>query len=263
MKDFPARRGEISGRRYPSSAYHDLSPANFEDPMTLTLTWTDIAARILLTIVAGAALGFERGEHGRAAGLRTTLLVALAACLAMLQANWLLNTVGKAPDSFIRLDLMRLPLGILSGVGFIGAGTILKRGDLVLGVTTAATLWFVTVVGLCFGGGQIELGLIGTALGIVVLPGLRLLEDRIKREHKASLLVQWDETVIEEENIRAAIAKANLRIAQLSTRYGGTGNARELLCGVTQRTHVNDHDIPSPLQELARQAGILRLEWRS
>jgi MgtC family len=52
---------------------------------------------------------------------------------------------------------MRLPLGILTGVGFIGGGTILKRGDLVTGVTTAATLWLVTVIGLCFGGGQLAL----------------------------------------------------------------------------------------------------------
>ena len=71
-----------------------------------------------------------------------------------------MNSVGKAPDSFVVLDLMRLPLGILTGVGFIGGG-ILKRGDSIQGVTTAATLWFVTVIGLCFGGGQNELGVTG------------------------------------------------------------------------------------------------------
>ena len=56
------------------------------------------------------------------AGLRTTILVALAACLSMVQARWLMNSVGKAPNSFVVLDLMRLPLGILTGVGFIGGG---------------------------------------------------------------------------------------------------------------------------------------------
>ena len=54
---------------------------------------------------------------------------------------------------------MRLPLGILTGIGFIGAGAILRRGDMVLGATTAATIWFVAVLGICFGGGQIWLGL--------------------------------------------------------------------------------------------------------
>ena len=67
------------------------------------------------------------------------------------------------------MDLMRLPLGILTGVGFIGAGTILKRGELVTGVTTAATLWIITVIGLCFGGGQLALGSIATILSFIAL----------------------------------------------------------------------------------------------
>lgn len=132
--------------------------------MPTTLGWNEIALRLALTIVAGAVIGFDRGEHGRPAGLRTTLLVCLAASVAMIQTNLLLNTVGKRPDSFVVMDLMRLPLGILSGMGFIGAGAIVGRDSLVLGVTTAATLWFVTVIGLCFGGGQIILGLVSLGL---------------------------------------------------------------------------------------------------
>src|ERR1700728_2417613 len=137
--------------------------------MPLILTWHDIALRLALSVAAGGLIGLDRGEHGRPAGLRTTLLVCLAAALAMIQANLLLGTTGKASDSFVVLDLMRLPLGILTGMGFIGGGAILRRDGLVLGVTTAATLWFVTVIGLCFGGGQIFLGLAGLALGMVVL----------------------------------------------------------------------------------------------
>jgi putative Mg2+ transporter-C (MgtC) family protein len=246
-----------------SGAFHffGLFSANSEDPMTLTLTWTDVMIRILLTVAAGAAIGFERGEHGQAAGLRTTILVGLAACLAMLQANWLMNTVGKASDSFIVLDLMRLPMGILSGVGFIGAGAILKRNDLVLGVTTAATLWFVTVVGLCFGGGQIDLGLVGTALGIVVLPGLKILEKHIKQERAVELFVQWDGKTIDEDAIRAAISQAGLRISRTSAKYGGVGNARELRYVLAQRSYLTDHEVPSALRDLACKGGIMRLEW--
>jgi putative Mg2+ transporter-C (MgtC) family protein len=114
--------------------------------MSTTITWQDIALRLSLAFVAGACIGFNRGEHGRPAGLRTTLLVCLAACIAMLQANLMLGTIGKKPDSFVNFDVMRLPLGILTGVGFIGGGAILRRDNLVLGVTTAATLWFVTVI---------------------------------------------------------------------------------------------------------------------
>jgi MgtC family len=72
----------------------------------------------------------------------------------MLQVNYLLTLSGRSSDSFVMNDLMRLPLGILTGVGFIGGGAILRRRDIAVGVTTAATLWFVTVMGLCFGGGQ-------------------------------------------------------------------------------------------------------------
>ena len=88
--------------------------------MPLTLTLPDVGLRIFLTVLAALAIGLDRSVEGHPAGVKTTLLVALAACLAMLQANWLMNSVGKAPDSFVVLDLMRMPLGILTGVGFIG-----------------------------------------------------------------------------------------------------------------------------------------------
>ena len=112
--------------------------------MPLTLTWQEIALRLALATLVGAAVGFDRGDHGRPAGLRTTLLVCLAAAVAMIEANLLLVTSGKALDSFATLDVMRLPLGILTGRGFIGGGAILRRDGFVLGVTRAA-LWFVTV----------------------------------------------------------------------------------------------------------------------
>jgi uncharacterized membrane protein YhiD involved in acid resistance len=127
--------------------------------MTPSLGWTDVALRLALTVGASILLGYNRSEHGKAAGMRTTLLVCLAASVAMLQVNALLPTAGRASNSFVMNDLMRLPLGILTGVGFIGGGAILSRGDMVVGVTTAATLWLATVIGLCLGGGQIGLGL--------------------------------------------------------------------------------------------------------
>src|SRR5437868_2167252 len=98
--------------------------------------WSDIATRLLCALLAGALIGFNRGEHGRPAGLRTTMLVSLAACLAMIQANLLLPAAGKSDTSFVTIDPLRLPLGILSGMGFIGGGAIVRRGNFVIGVTT-------------------------------------------------------------------------------------------------------------------------------
>jgi putative Mg2+ transporter-C (MgtC) family protein len=160
--------------------------------MPLHPTWQDVAVRLILTMLAGAMIGFNRGSRGHAAGLRTTILVGLAASVAMIQANILLSMGGKAADSFGVMDLMRLPLGILTGVGFIGGGVILKRGELVTGVTTAATLWAVSVIGLCLGGGQLGLGCAATALVVATLWALKWLDVRIPREHRAMLVIVTD-----------------------------------------------------------------------
>src|ERR1700724_428401 len=146
--------------------------------MPLNIGWGDIALRLALTVAAGLLIGINRSEHGHAAGLRTTVLVCLAASLSMLEVNLLLPMAGKTSSSFIQLDLMRLPLGILSGMGFIGAGAIVRKDNFVHGLTTAATLWFVTSLGLCFGAGQLALGMVGLALGVLVLEVLTRVEDR-------------------------------------------------------------------------------------
>jgi putative Mg2+ transporter-C (MgtC) family protein len=160
--------------------------------MPLHPTWEDIGLRLVLTMIAGAIIGFNRGARGHAAGFRTTILVGLAASVAMIQANILLSIGGKTASSFGVMDLMRLPLGILTGVGFIGVGAILKRGDLVTGVTTAATLWMMTVIGLCLGGGQIGLGVGATVLAVMTLWALKWLDMRIPREHRAQLVIKAD-----------------------------------------------------------------------
>jgi putative Mg2+ transporter-C (MgtC) family protein len=87
------------------------------------------------------------------------------------------------------MDLMRLPLGILTGVGFIGGGTILKKGDIVTGVTTAATLWLMTVIGLCLGGGQLLLGMTTTVIAVLTLWVLKWVDVMIPREHRGRLVL--------------------------------------------------------------------------
>jgi len=157
--------------------------------MPLSPTWTDIAVRLALTMLAGAIIGFDRGVRGQAAGFRTTILVGLAASVAMIQTNLLLGVSGKTPESFAVMDMMRLPLGILTGVGFIGGGTIVRKGDLVTGVTTAATLWVMTAIGLCLGGGQLILGMTATALAVITLWALKRVDLMIPREHRATMVI--------------------------------------------------------------------------
>jgi putative Mg2+ transporter-C (MgtC) family protein len=158
--------------------------------MPLDPTWEDIALRLALTLVAGALIGFNREAHGHAAGLRTTMLVCLAASVAMILANMMLGISGKTDSSFVRTDVMRLPLGILTGVGFIGGGAILRRDNLIAGVTTAATLWLVTVIGLCFGAGDVWLGIAATGISFMVLWALKWVDDLTPRDQHATLSIR-------------------------------------------------------------------------
>ncbi len=160
------------------------------DSMTLEPNWLDIAVRLLLVVTAGAMIGINREVGGHAAGFRTTILVGLAACLSMIQANLLLSTLGKAQQSFASMDVLRFPLGVLTGVGFIGGGAILKRGDLVTGVTTAATLWIMTAIGLCIGGGQLIVGSLGAVIAFVVLSPFKQFDRLMSHRQKARFVIE-------------------------------------------------------------------------
>ena len=161
--------------------------------MTASLPASDVALRLGLTLLASILFGLDRGFKGHPAGLRTMVLVGLAAALAMISAVALLATEGKTSGSFGTMDVMRLPLGILTGVGFIGGGTILRRGGLITGITTAATLWIVTVIGLCFGAGQLGLGLSGTVLGTLTIWGLQRVEHSLPRKGHGALTIEATE----------------------------------------------------------------------
>jgi putative Mg2+ transporter-C (MgtC) family protein len=229
--------------------------------MPLSLRWTDIALRLVLTILAGLMLGYNRGEHGKAAGMRTTVLVCLAASVAMMQVNVLLPLAGRTPDSFVMNDLMRLPLGILTGVGFIGGGAILRRGSLVVGVTTAATLWLGTVIGLCIGGGQIALGLAATVLGLFALWTLKWVESALRQESYARLSVETDGTGPSEPDLRRRISYAGLSIVRCEITVDRVRDRRTLVFGLRETRLPSDTEPPLLVAELASEAGIARLQW--
>ncbi len=232
--------------------------------MPLTLGWHDVALRLLLTVVASVLLGINRSERGRAAGLRTTVLVCLAASVSMIQANLLMPTQGKTPDSFVVLDLMRLPLGILTGMGFIGAGAILRRGNVVIGVTTAATLWLVTVIGLCLGGGQLVLGTVATGLALIVLWGLRQLEALLAQEHRATLVLRARADGPTEEEIQSSLRAAGYGVVSWGVAHKGRGEARSrtLRCGVRWQCRESDVRPPAFLEELSQRPGVLKVQWK-
>jgi putative Mg2+ transporter-C (MgtC) family protein len=122
-----------------------------------------------------------------------------------------------------------LPLGILTGVGFIGGGTILKKGDLVAGVTTAATIWVMTVIGLCLGGGQLALGIATTALAIITLWLLKWIDLAIPREHRAVMVVTADNGWSPMSDLPALIAPLKCR-AHFRQRKASLDPAKAEFC---------------------------------
>lgn len=231
--------------------------------MPLEVSWHDIAIRLLLTVVAGALIGLNREEHGQAAGLRTTLLVCLAASVSMIQMNVLLDVTGKNQSSFAVMDVMRLPLGILSGMGFIGGGVILRKGSIVRGVTTAATLWFVTVMGLCFGGGQIGLGLGALLLGLIVLIGLKHLERHLRQVRQATLTVVAGPIPPSDTELTDAIVAAGYSIATSSVVIGEDAELREMSCEVKWRARDGETGQPAAFMKgLATRFGLAKVDWR-
>jgi putative Mg2+ transporter-C (MgtC) family protein len=233
-----------------------------ETTMLTSLTWHSIAIRLIFDIIAASVIGIDRDEHGRPAGLRTNLLVSLAACIAMIQTNLLIHSTGKTADSFVVMDVMRLPLGILSGIGFIGAGAIIRRGDLVVGLTTAATLWFVTVMGLCFGGGQIGLGVAAFVLGFAILAGLKRVEPRIPQEHRGVLTVSVANGGPEDTEIESLLRKGGLAIESYSIKYtGDKQRAKTFIWQVRWKSRRKDIAPPPIIRDFTRNAEIQSLEF--
>jgi putative Mg2+ transporter-C (MgtC) family protein len=232
--------------------------------MPVNLSWQDVALRLTLAFFCAAIIGFDRGERGRTAGLRTTILMSMAACIAMLEANLLMSTAGRAPDAFVTMDVMRLPLGILSGVGFIGAGAILKRDHMVTGVTTAATMWFVTVMGLCFGSGRIKLGLSAFGIVFVTLTLLKLVEDYFPAWHPASLCLILSTNVLSENELRSFLKNADMKISSWTINFCNP-ECRKISCELRWRPkHASQAaDTPSAIEGLAHRAGVTELEWKS
>jgi putative Mg2+ transporter-C (MgtC) family protein len=230
--------------------------------MPTSLTWHDIALRLVLDVIAAALIGINRDEHGRPAGFRTNMLVSLAACIAMIQTNQLINSTGKAADSFVVMDIMRLPLGILSGIGFIGAGAIIKRGDLVVGLTTAATLWFVTVMGLCFGGGQIGLGAAAFGLGFLILAGLKGIEFALPREHQAELTITLSPAGPQDTEIETRLKTSGMRVKSHSLISSMLDGAPKTVgWHVRWEGKREESSPPNVIRELEKQPGIERLEF--
>lgn len=150
------------------------------------LTYTDAVLRMILAMVIGVVVGAERGRNHRPAGLRTHMLVALGACVVMLVGNLLaieFRPLGAMPDP------ARLGAQVISGVGFLGAGTILREGLTVKGLTTAASLWTVACLGLAAGSGYYAIALTGAVAVYTTLTIFETVQRKIYASRHATLVI--------------------------------------------------------------------------
>ncbi|MFT3768970.1 MAG: MgtC/SapB family protein [Minicystis sp.] len=138
----------------------------------------ELIGRIAVGACLGAVIGYERDRHGRPVGLRTHLIVAMAAATFMVVSAQFVYFQGYGRDDLVSVDGSRIAASVVSGIGFLAGGSILRSGATVQGITTAAGLWLVTAIGLAAGGGMYAEAVAVTAFGILALTTLRRFEDK-------------------------------------------------------------------------------------
>jgi putative Mg2+ transporter-C (MgtC) family protein len=173
-----------------------------------------VLLRLVLAAVLGGLIGLERGRLERAAGLRTHALVGLGSCLLMLVSTYGFGGVVGAPG--VALDPSRVAAQVVSGIGFLGAGTIILRREIIKGLTTAASIWAVAAVGLAVGGGLYLAAAVATFLALVILAGLKPVEGLLYRHRRHRYLnLVVDRRAFSLYQLEAAIEQDGLQLEQI------------------------------------------------
>jgi putative Mg2+ transporter-C (MgtC) family protein len=172
---------------------------------------------ILGAVAAGGAIGFEREFRGRAAGFRTHILVCMASCFLMLaaarQAEW--NYV-VLPGANLVSDPTRMAHGILTGIGFLCGGVIFREGFSIHGLTSAASLWMTSAIGVLFGVELYPLAITGAVATLAVLAGFRIFEQRISRQIGIDMTFRYGRAdALHEDDLRRLLAEFGFRLKRI------------------------------------------------
>jgi putative Mg2+ transporter-C (MgtC) family protein len=185
-----------------------------------------ILEHLLLALAAGGLIGFERSFHGRPAGFRTHALVCVASSALMLvtlyQGHWFHDTAGAGR---VVLDPTRMAQGIMTGIGFLGAGVIFKEGLTVRGLTTAASIWITSAIGILAGIGFYFPMMVATLITLLTLTVFRWIESKVPGEFYAHLEIRYarDAVMPEEEFVRF-MSDHGFSIANMSYRYNANAS---------------------------------------
>jgi putative Mg2+ transporter-C (MgtC) family protein len=181
----------------------------------MTIAMAEFARHIVAALIAGAIIGTERSYHGRPAGFRTHALVCMASSMlmtvALVQSQWFVSSDA------IRMDPTRMAQGIMTGIGFLGAGVIFKEGLTVRGLTTAASIWTTAAIGILMGVGFYRAGALATVLTLGVLSVFRFIERRFPREVYAQQVLRFaPESVMSEERVRDLMGKSGFSVSSVT-----------------------------------------------
>jgi putative Mg2+ transporter-C (MgtC) family protein len=184
-----------------------------------------IALHLVIALGAGAIIGLERSYHGRPAGFRTHALVCLSSCMLMVLTVYQDTWFAAFSLEQVNVDPTRMAQGIMTGIGFLGAGVIMKEGLSVRGLTTAASIWITAGIGIMIGVGFYFPAGIATAMTLIVLSVFRWIERMMPIEFYANLVVDFIRSGnLPENELRALIQRHGFVIANMN--YGVTGDGK-------------------------------------
>ena len=150
-----------------------------------------VLSRLFIALLAGGAIGLERAYHGRPAGFRTHSLVCVSSSLLMLLTVFQWMLLSEAPVETFRVDPTRMAQGIMTGIGFLGAGVIMKERLSVRGLTTAASIWMTASVGIIIGMGFYSAAFAATLITLGVLSAFSYIEKHMPSQHYAHLSIRF------------------------------------------------------------------------
>lgn len=209
----------------------------------------DIIIRLLLGTLLGGIIGFERQTHGRPAGFRTQLLVCVACTLLMLISEHFYSQSAQEAG-YIRFDPTRIAAGAMTGIGFLGAGVILKTGLSVQGLTTAACIWIVAAIGLSIGAGQYLAGISGFVITVFSLWVLRTFEGRIQQLTFKHVMLVTDASG-DEQAITAIFESKGFSMGKMEYEIAFDQKEKTFFFTIASKGKVSLQDTIESLSELA------------
>jgi putative Mg2+ transporter-C (MgtC) family protein len=187
----------------------------------------EILARLLAALAAGALIGYERSYHGRPAGFRTHALVCTASSLLMLITVYESHWVSGVAVGRVQIDPTRMAQGIMTGIGFLGAGVIIREGFSVRGLTTAASIWITAAIGILAGIGFYFPLIVSVLLTLGVLSFFRWIETRMPSQAYYHFDVRFARSaLLTERQVRDLVEAHGFSIANFSYRLEGEGRIR-------------------------------------